>query len=385
MLLAMIVTALGFTACGDDEEEDCGNGSSFLIGTWQSVDAEGYGYEFEDNEDELEFYQFKADGTYIGIIDDEDGIDISRGTWKLTDNELVLRIKDGELAGSSFSYTILERKADRMVVSMWGITATLRKVSDSKIEKYIGNGNNNDKPNNDNYETSLSLSLERGGTLSSQVSKSQASQLLKLKLSGHMDARDFDYIKWDCMNIEEIDLSEVVIDSYYGVEGTQEGENVGYAANEIPSGAFFYWKNVHKYIYDGMPIDEGMASLKKVILPKGIKAIRRNAFARAYNIKKMEIPEGVEAIDLVAFNICTSLEELYLPSTLKTVGQWAFGSLKSLKKAYFPSMTPPSIPSNAFDGLASGAVLYVPRGTESKYRESPGWNTFTQIEGITNL
>lgn len=134
----------------------------------------------------------------------------------------------------------------------------------------------------DEYNSfSMSIYLEKGGTLSSMISKSQASELLKIKLSGHMDARDFDFIKWDCMKIQEIDLSEVVIDNYKGVEGTQEGEDINYAANEIPPGAFFYWKNVHKYVYDGMPADEGMATLKKIFLPHGIKAIRRNAFARA--------------------------------------------------------------------------------------------------------
>ena len=72
---------------------------------------------------------------------------------------------------------------------------------------------------NDNSEDEVSLSiyLDRAGTLSSKISTSQASNLLKLKLSGHMDARDFDFIKWDCMKVEEVDLSDVVIDSYRGM------------------------------------------------------------------------------------------------------------------------------------------------------------------------
>ena len=228
----------------------------------------------------------------------------------------------------------------------------------------------------------LSIHLDRAGTLSSKISTSQASNLLKLKLSGHMDARDFDFIKWECMKVEEIDLADVVINSYYGREGTQEGENVSYAANEIPSGAFFYWKNVHKYVYDGMPIDEGMPSLKKIVLPQGITAIRRNAFARAYNLTEINIPEGVEAIDYVSFAICTSLEELYLPSTLKTVGQLAFADMKSIKEFSVAATTPPTAYSNSFQGIPSDAVLYVPSGTENQYRNAAGWNTFTNIVEI---
>lgn len=234
----------------------------------------------------------------------------------------------------------------------------------------------------DNYETSASIYLEKAGTLSSKLSKSQASELLKLKLYGHMDARDFDYIKWDCMKIEEVDLSDVVIDSYSGVEGTEEGNNKTYAANEIPSGAFFYWKDVHKYTYDGMPIEKGMESLKKVVLPQGITAIRRNAFAGAINLTKINIPEGVQSIDLVAFNFCTSLEELRLPSTLINVGQWVFANMNSLKKVYISAKVPPTASDNIFDNKPSNAVLYVPNGIENQYRNAVGWNRFTNIVGV---
>lgn len=231
-------------------------------------------------------------------------------------------------------------------------------------------------------DESLSIHLDKAGTLSSRVSKSQASNLLKLKVSGHMDARDFDFIKWKCMKIEVVDLADIVIDKYVGADGTNEGYDATYEANEIPLGAFFYWNTSRKYNYEGMPKDEGMASLKKIVLPQGIKAIRRNAFARAYNLTEINIPEGVESIDYVAFAICTSLEEITLPSTLKTVGQLAFADMNSLRKVYVNATTPPSASSNAFQGLSSEAVLYVPKGTENSYRNASGWNTFTNIVGI---
>lgn len=199
-----------------------------------------------------------------------------------------------------------------------------------------------------------------------------------------MDTRDFDFIKWDCMKVEEIDLSEVIIDSYSGVEGTEEGNNKTYAANEIPSGAFFYWNDVHKYVYDGMPVDEGMASLKKIVLPNGIKAIRRNAFARAYNLTEINIPDGVESIDYVAFAICTSLEEIKLPASLKTIGKQAFADMKKMKRFYIDSPIPPVASSDSFQGIPSDAVLYVPQGSENNYVKVAGWKSFTKINGNAN-
>lgn len=230
-------------------------------------------------------------------------------------------------------------------------------------------------------EKQVSVYLQQAGTLFSQISKTQASNLLRLKVSGHMDARDFDFIKWDCMKVEEVDLSEVVIDSYSGLEGTEEGNNKTYAANEIPSGAFFYWRDVHKYIYDGMPIEKGKESLKKVVLPQGITAIRRNAFAGAINLTKINIPEGVESIDLVAFNYCTKLEELRLPSTLTNVGKWVFANMNSLKKVYISALVPPTASDDIFENKPSDAVLYVPNGTENLYKYASGWRYFSNIVG----
>lgn len=237
----------------------------------------------------------------------------------------------------------------------------------------------NDGDNGGLGKNSVTLHLDEAGTLSEKLTKEQAAEVLRLKLTGHMDARDFDFIKWDCMKVEEVDLSGIVIDAYSGLLGTMEGKEATYAANEIPAGAFFYWKDTHKYVYDGMPADEGMASLKKIVLPEGITAIRRNAFARAYNLKEINIPEGVEAIDFVAFNICTSLEELTLPSTLRTVGQWAFGNMTSLKKLYVKAMTPPTASNNTFEGKPWDAHLYVPADTRTAYRNAAGWNYFSPV------
>ena len=42
LLLAMMVAALGLTACGGDDDEIGGN-SSFLIGTWSVTSGQGWG------------------------------------------------------------------------------------------------------------------------------------------------------------------------------------------------------------------------------------------------------------------------------------------------------------------------------------------------------
>ena len=167
-----------------------------------------------------------------------------------------------------------------------------------------------------------------------------------LRLSGSIDARDFSTIKWNLNNIENIDLSGAKIESYSGVYGTNEGYYDGgvysiYPENEIPIGAFFYWENNYIREFPEEYFDEGMPSLNSIILPDGITTIRRNAFARAYNLKEINIPEGVTRIETVAFRYCMSIEKLYLPSTLNYIGWLCFTEMTRLKEVHIAAKEKP--------------------------------------------
>lgn len=226
------------------------------------------------------------------------------------------------------------------------------------------------------------INLKTAGTLSSFISDDEAPNIGELKLSGHMDASDFSFIKWNCMKIEVVDMADVVIDKYKGANGTNEGYDATYNANEIPLGAFFYWNTSKKYDYPGMPKDEGMASLKKIVLPPSITRICRNAFARAYNLIDINIPEGVKKIDFVAFAICQSLKEITLPSTLDEVGKQAFADMTSLEKMTVLATVPPTAVNNSFQGIVNKATLYVPKGSKSLYEKAIGWKEFGKIAEI---
>lgn len=171
--------------------------------------------------------------------------------------------------------------------------------------------------------------------------------ITSVTLSGTIDARDFSTLKWNFRNLQDVDLSDVKIAAYSGEYGTNEGYYDGgvcsvYNANEIPVGAFFYWQNNYIREFPAELNDEGMPSLRSVKLPEGIKVIRRNAFARAYNLKEINIPEGVETVEMVAFRYCMSIEKLYLPSTLKNVGWLAFTEMTSLKEVHIAATTMPT-------------------------------------------
>ena len=195
--------------------------------------------------------------------------------------------------------------------------------------------------------------------------------------------------------MQAIDLSEVRIVAYSGDEGTNEGYAEDYAADEIPQGAFFYWyqriENGDIVDNDQTHSDEGMPSIRSVKLPSGIKAIRRNAFARAYNLTDINFPEGLESIDYVSFRYCVSLESIDLPSTLKEIGCWAFTEMASLKNVTCRAAVPPTL-DDSFGTLTdvqgargwvdmrgydstTEAVLRVPEASVEAYKNS-AWGTF---------
>lgn len=210
------------------------------------------------------------------------------------------------------------------------------------------------------------------GQLSSQITASNY-QIRKIAISGSINAKDFRFIKTNLKDIEDIDLSEALIEEYIGSEGTNEGYNYQYPANEIPLGAFFYW----------VPVDDGMHSIKMVKLPKTITAIRRNAFARNYNLKSIDIPEGVTQVDYVAFAVDTSLISINFPSTLKSIGALAFHNCTNLESVTSAAKTPPELSSDAFESTGTNrkpysATLYVPLGTKAQYLNS-NWKSFKNI------
>ena len=215
------------------------------------------------------------------------------------------------------------------------------------------------KTNNYSYITSvsndtISIHMENAGTLYSiyksiitgeenhdEYGEEVWDNVKTIILEGNIDARDFSTIKWNFRNVENIDISKTHINYYYGDKGTNEGYNYEYMENEIPLGAFFYWMC---HFYRNFPeelIDEGMASLKSIILPDNITTINCNAIARAYNIKEITIPETVKNIGFVSFRHCHSIEKLYIPKSVLFIDYYAFTDMNSLTEVHMESTTPP--------------------------------------------
>jgi hypothetical protein len=142
MMLAMMVVALSFTACGGDDE-GIGDSSS-LVGTWKIDLLDEISGAFSDEFEEFGYIQFKPDGTCVtvqiikwkgenaGVFEDE--IIVERGTYSVDGNRITARYGN---VTDVFTFKMSGNKLTLTTTQGIIITFTYTRVNDSEINKYL--------------------------------------------------------------------------------------------------------------------------------------------------------------------------------------------------------------------------------------------------------
>ena len=135
------------------------------------------------------------------------------------------------------------------------------------------------------------------------AAKIDYTKVTNLKVTGEINASDFNFMRNSMKALEALNLKEVTI-----------GETVNGRKDEIPREAMSGTK------------------LNYLVLPDRLKIVGYGAFQGCtYLVGSLIIPEGVTEISREAFQDCTGLDgTLTLPSTLKTIGYYAFDNCSSL-------------------------------------------------------
>ena len=118
-----------------------------------------------------------------------------------------------------------------------------------------------------------------------------------------------------------------------------------------------------------------------LIIASGIEEIGKDAFNYCWNLKKVELPSTLKIIADRAFNYCGNLKRRELPSSLDSIGNAAFYSCDNLMIVVSKIQSPFKISTDVFvnNGSKSNAILYVPVGTSSAYKQYDGWSVFSDI------
>lgn len=123
-------------------------------------------------------------------------------------------------------------------------------------------------------------------------------------------------------------------------------------------------------------------SLFTISFPKNA-TVGTNTFHSCQAVRRVTIPQ-LTAIPDGMFNTSTAITKLVIPSTVTSIGNSSFYNCTGMKEYHFKPSTPPAVAnSNAFTGIPSDCVIYVPSGSLSAYTSAsdyPSASSYTYIE-----
>lgn len=153
-----------------------------------------------------------------------------------------------------------------------------------------------------------------------------------LKVTGTIDRRDFEMMRTEMTALQSLNLREVEIAEYEG-----------YAANEIPDGAFY-----------------GKSTLIRFVFPENITRIGRSAFNGTNLSGSLIISNRVAEIGDAAFNGCPLSGTLTLSQSLCEIADFVFGGCVGLIGNLNIPNSVKTIGAGAFSGCSFTGNLKLP-------------------------
>lgn len=195
---------------------------------------------------------------------------------------------------------------------------------------------------------SKTINISTPGTLTTLLTEFEKANVVDLKITGSIDARDIKCLRDEVTDVAILDLSLVNIVEYSGDGGTSQ-YNTSYPANELPENSFYINVNMGKYF------------LTSIILPNSITSIGNYAFS----------------------NCVSLLGCISIPSSVENIGLSAFAGCGGIKTINCLNPTPPIIPQSyygydTFQGVT--ATIIVPNvDVVATYKNANGWSGFSNI------
>lgn len=189
------------------------------------------------------------------------------------------------------------------------------------------------------------LDVKSAGTLGSMLTETQKNNITHVKLTGKINAADFQVMRDGMPILESVDLSDVTVDK-----------------NRIPDFAFSYQDQPDHELYVGKP------TLKQLLLPQTITEIGDYAFSCCAALwGSLIIPEGVTSIGHGAFARCSKLNgSLTFPNSLISIGDMAFMNCDGFKGSLSIQNGVKTIGEKAFSGCPEfTGTLIIPTSVTS--------------------
>ena len=121
----------------------------------------------------------------------------------------------------------------------------------------------------------------------------------------------------------------------------------------------------------------GCYSLASVTIPSSVTSISNNAFYNCCSLASVTIPSSVASISTYAFYGCYSLASVTIPSSVTSISTYAFSNCTGVGTYHVLRATPPTLANtNAFTGIPSDCIIYVPAASLEAYQAATNWSTY---------
>ena len=124
----------------------------------------------------------------------------------------------------------------------------------------------------------------------------------------------------------------------------------------------------------------GCSGLISVTIPNSVTSIGGAAFEGCTGLTSVNIPNSVTSIGGGAFYGCTGLTSITIPNSVTSIGGGAFKECTALATVISLNPIPPTIFSDTFNNYS--AILQVPEGSKTDYKNADYWKNFKNIVEI---
>ena len=115
-------------------------------------------------------------------------------------------------------------------------------------------------------------------------------------------------------------------------------------------------------------------SLTSISIPDGVTEIAYSTFYNCCSLTSVTIPDSVTAIKSYALEYCNSLTSVTIPDSVTSIESNAFYDCHGLGFVKFTPAYPPLVANvNAWSGIPTDCIIYVPQGTLAAYTSATNY------------
>lgn len=231
------------------------------------------------------------------------------------------------------------------------------------------------------------------GSLKTAFTMTEKLTLTNLTINGSIDASDFRILRDSMRVLKVLDISNVNIAEYKGMEGTY---NVGtyneFPENTIPGYGLYNTGITTLYLPNTLVGINGYGLSKSKIttitVPEGVTYLAGDALSELSELLSVSLPNSLKSIGNYAFKNDTKLTSIVIPNNVVTMGSNVFESCTALKTATL-STSLSAISLGLFRNCSALTSVNIPntvtRIEVSAFRECVALTSIVLPEGLTTI